>query len=356
MSTSFAKKFKGTRRSMRPTSAKAVAKAQEHLVKDIPSAAQGWSTQQAHASRDMMKAVDFMYQYNPSFDAANLKHKVPEMVQKQIDLLIDASTHMAVVNFFRFDKCPQGVLHFLQQYMLLEEPSLMSPKLSQELLAIIACVDPLERVRQFRRILEVSPVRTVMRKLFLYFHYLVVESSQPQLALENIVRMFTSCFFKDALKSSSKYKRRKRAMKFLIQRAQLVFEDTSAPKEEEEEVPLVVTADRGLGTDGLLFLIDRKAEDVRKGFVDMDYGSETHGLHKELLAVQAEMEELEQSISGLGSMHGELDGKFTSVWEECNTIIEMVERGYEKLPRELPKEEEGGLSEEMRMMDELQAC
>ena len=175
--------------------------------------------------------------------------------------------------------------------------------------------------------------------------------------------MFTSCFFRDALKSSSKYKRRKRAMKFLIQRAQLVFEDSSSP-EEEEEVPLVVTADRGLGTDGLLFLIDRKAEDVRKGFADMDYGSESHGLQQELLALQAEMADIGRSIGGLGSTQEELDGNFSGVWKECNKIIEMVSRGYEMLPRELPQEEEaagpaadeGELCEEMRMLDDFQAC
>jgi hypothetical protein len=192
--------------------------------------------------------------------------------------------------------------------------------------------------------------------------------------------MFTSCFFKGALKTSNKYKRRKRAMKFLIQRAHLVFEDSSAP-EEEEEVPLVVTADRGLGTDGLLFLIDRKAEDVRKGFADMDYGSEAHGLHHELLAVQAEMEDIERSIGGLGATQELLDGKFSGVWKECNTIIEMVARGYEKLPRQLPPDDaeahgegerggggEGGeegegaerqgvqLGAELRMLDDYQAC
>ena len=131
--------------------------------------------------------------------------------------------------------------------------------------------------------------------------------------------------------------KRKLLTRFLIQRALLIFTDNNLVKDESvNSIPALVTADRKLGTDGILYLLERQLEGIISNLTAMNYTS-TGGLETEFLRIDNEIAGLSRQVAKLAAQQQSFETSVTDTLKQTQLLVDNFEST--PLPEETEQEE-----------------
>lgn len=144
------------------------------------------------------------------------------------------------------------------------------------------------------------------------------------------VHLFSDCLLKYSNNEPllPKHKRKQKVVtKFLIHRALLIHPDFSSTKKKTQVVDNTFDyADRKLGTDGILYLLQKDIEKLESNYTSINYG-DAGGLRYEYFNIGRDIGELNEDLSHLFNRCHSFKLKISESLENSKNLISCVEAG-----------------------------
>ena len=120
-------------------------------------------------------------------------------------------------------------------------------------------------------------------------------------------------------------RKQRKATKFIIQRAEVLFpSDLDSGKNKEDGILSLQAASRRLGTDGMLYLLEQELSRINDDLVNLNYAE----LHLQFSEIENEIAILHKQGNELEQKKLDFETQFTAQLQEVALAIEQIEPIY----------------------------